>query len=313
MREMTGGGFVPSWLTWLFVCACCALLPLPAAAKTQLEWDAPAACPTRAAVRSSIERALGQPFESTRLAPMGITAGVTLDGSKFRLALTIKTPGGTSREELFADECALFVRVIALKASLAAVPPSANVDLPLQPTAAGSDRPVDRRLSFRTHALLGTSPLPAPAFGVGIGAALQLAPLRFELGLSYWLPRELRYLQQPEVGGEISAWLVDVRACVVVKWAATELAACLGPELALLHGRGQGVESARASDQLAGGVGAGARANVPFGRWIGLWLGLDAQLALNRPEFHVRNLEGRLYRPPQLGTRGMLGVELQWP
>ncbi|HKU39948.1 MAG TPA: hypothetical protein VJR89_17430 [Polyangiales bacterium] len=285
----------------------------PARAQTQLEWEAPAGCPDEAAVRAGIERRLATSPERARLAPMRIDALVTREATRYRLELTLQTATGESHELLFAEDCALFARLIALQASLSAAPLTAASALPPRAHAARQREPPNA-WSVRASGLVATTPLPAPAYGLGLGAALHVLPLRFELSAGYLWPREQRYALRRDVGGALSAWLVGLRACAVGRLAAVELAGCAGLDGAILRGEGRGVDPELVSHRFALAVSGGVFANLPLGRALSVWLGADLPLSLMRPTFQVQNLGlGALYRPPRLGVRGMLGLEVRVP
>lgn len=98
-----------------FAACWAACLPGFVRAQTQLDWNAPPGCPDEAEVERAIERALDPSIK--RHSKLEVEAEVERSSSGYSLLLSVQTQSGTSRERLEASDCALLVRVIALKVS----------------------------------------------------------------------------------------------------------------------------------------------------------------------------------------------------
>jgi hypothetical protein len=288
-----------------------AAAPSFACAEPQLAWSAPAACPDEAAVRGAMEGAL-DPAEAPR-ATLSVDAEVRAGRDGFELLLAVQTPSGTSRERLVASDCALFVRLIALKVALLstaadAAVSGAGVAAPKPPASLGAQL---SPWSLRAQALAGSAPLPAAGLGVTGGVGYRADWLQLVGLASYLFPRELYFAEQPGVGGAFQGWVIGARACGVSPWPLA-LAACAGVEAGLVRGQGLSVTPANVTDRPFASATAGVSATAALGRLVGLRLDVEALLGVVRPAFFVRNL-GQLDRAPALGARALLGVEVRLP
>ena len=149
---------------------------------------------------------------------MLIEAEVEAGAQGYVLSLLIRTATGSSREQLVAADCALFARLIAIKVALLTAPASTPSEAPPPSAAQGSRTPAPPRTStgaavqsawsVRVQALLATTPLPAPAFGLALGAGHRHAALRLEALAGYLLEREQFYAAQPSVEARCRAGLL---------------------------------------------------------------------------------------------------------
>jgi hypothetical protein len=289
------------------------LPPTAAHAQLQLSWSAPEGCPDRASVLAAIDPALGS--------RVSVEAEVERHASGFTIRVHVQTDSGASREQFAADDCALFVRLLAVQVSLLGTERAAELTRPetararavaneLRPAAKSSDV----RWSGRALALAGTSPLAA--FGVSVGAAYRSDPFELELRGGYLFPRDRSFAQQPAAGGTFQAWFAGLRGCAYSPWPAPsarlELAACAGIESGIVRGRGRGVMPAHTTDRPFVSLSAGLAVALSLGRVFAVRLEGDALFGLVRPDFFVRNL-GELQRVPKVGVRGMFGIEARLP
>jgi hypothetical protein len=270
-------------------------------AEVRLDWRAAEGCPDAAAVRSTMHRSFESEGASAALADVQIDAEVERSGSGYALALELRTPSGVRRMRMAAASCDVFSQVVALQAALLITSDGAQQRQP--PAAAAA-------FALRAQGLVVSSPLPAPAFGLGVVGAYVALPLRVELAAGYLFARERRFAEHPEVGGSLQAGSLGLRPCLAAVLGVMELLGCAGAEAGFVRGKGLGVSNARATNRTWLALVAGAGLHVPVSPMWSFWLGADLLVSLTRPVFYVAQL-GPLYRSERLGVRGSLGIELR--
>lgn len=293
----------------LWLCACL-YSALPARAHAQgllLDWQAPPACPTEDSVRATVLSWLDQADEPKATDGIEVTAVVRREARGFVLDLRLVTPGGRANEQLVAEACDTLAGVVALKVALAA-----------DPVAVLETRPQPRAAPLRWGArlTLGAGPGALPGLGLTLTAAgiMRLGSFAFELNGAYGFQQEVSYPDRPSVGGKLDMLSAGARVCALPSLGSIQFSVCAGPELGLLRGVGFGVATVFQTLDWYAAIAFG-----PGLRWHMLdalggmfaYLGVDAQLALMRPRFHVRNLT-LLYQPEQLAARLHAGIELHF-
>lgn len=284
-----------------------------ASAEVRLDWHAPERCPDAEDVTAAMNQWFNTMGTPAAAADLRIDAEVASTPAGYELALQLQTRSGVRRMRMASGSCDVFAQAIAVQASLlitseqAPQPRAAKPAASPQPT---QDAPPVRGFGLRAHGLLGSSPLPGPAWGAGIGGAYVALPFRVELGLGYLFPRELRYPDLPDVGGDLQAGVASLRPCAAMQRGRFELSGCVGAELALIRGKGVGVSGARATVRSWFAVVAGAGVHVFVTPLWSVWLGVDLLASLHRPVFYVAPL-GPLHRPEAFGVRGSLGIEMR--
>ena len=285
------------------------LLALPALARAQqsrgfaLHWRAPEQCPTEDSVRGTVSSWLAQSSEPKATSGIEVDAVVRRDARGFVLDLRLVTPGGRADEQLLAASCETLAGVVALKVALAA-DPIAVLEARAQPST---------RLTWGTRLSLGVGPGALPGLGLTLTAAgmVRFGSYSLELNAAYGFRREVSYPERPTVGGRLDMLSAGARLCALPELGSIGFSVCVGPEVGLLRGVGFGVETVFETTDfyLALALGPGLRWRIAGDLFA--YLGVDAQLALARPSFHVRNL-ALLYQPEQLAARLHVGVELHF-
>jgi hypothetical protein len=120
---------------------------------------------------------------------------------------------------------------------------------------------------------------------------------------------------QPAIGGSFRLGFAELRGCGVpaLRRAPVAFPLCGGLQAGAMYGRGEGsglmVQQAARSLWLATRIGGALRWRPRDGR-VGLWLGLDAIVAITRPEF-VTAGGVTVHRSARVGGQALLGIEVR--
>jgi hypothetical protein len=288
-------------------------LPARAGQPLSITWDAPAACPDDSALRAALHRWLEVSPEGLDNAAVEVTARVRPHLSGWQLDLTLVSPGGRQEETLVTERCDTLVELVALKVALAADPTGIMNGLrpgpgkPATPATSGGREPaLDLRAVFGVSAGV----LPATANGVALVGSLSGRLWQVEIGGQVWFRQAVTYAAIPNVGADIGVVAGMARACVLPSLGSLVFPVCGGFDVGVMSGSGFGVPETKTSDQVWAALALG-----PALRWqvvgpLTLWLQGEALVSINRPEFHMRNLE-LLYKPEPAGAQAWMGVGLR--
>jgi hypothetical protein len=272
----------------------------PVAPELGLTWQAPAGCPSSAAVESQFARLLGGP---TRL-PSGkhIDASALVRSSspeKWTLELATVLDGAVGRRTLAGDSCASVTSAAALilalmidpaaaeRALLApapAPPPTPRTlgpeDLVFAPPPPPEPRVVRATVRAFGGGVFGLLPEPTLAGGVAAGARAR----RVGGELSFAATSERRVNAAGGAGGDFHLLVAGARACAALGGRVVVWRACAGGELERLTATG--ITSPAISKSIWMGAGtAGLLLEAPLGERFALALDLGAALRLYHPEF----------------------------
>lgn len=271
-----------------------------------LKWRAPSACPNEQAVRQTVQAWLTQAIEPNDPSGIHVEATVVRKTDGFALDLSLETPSGGGHEQLTAAQCSTLAGVVALKVALAA-DPVAWFD------ALGSR--VHTRKNYWLLRLggglaLGVQPGAGPTFD--LTGSRHFSGFALELGIGYALPNQVRY-PGLRAGANLDLAYVDARICVLPNMETVEFPLCLGADVGLMRGVGFGPELVEifASNRWYAALVVNPAVRWPVTRWLGVWLGIEALIAVSRPSFRVRYLE-QLYVPEKIGARVRLGAEIRF-
>jgi hypothetical protein len=268
-----------------------------------LSWSAPASCPTQRDVRQTVSSWLAQSVEPSDTSRIRVAAAVSRESRGFVLDLRLVTASGTHREQLVAARCETLAGVVALKVALAADPGAAYV------SRAAPERTV--RWGLRLSGSIGSGVLPGLGPMVGLAGALHFGYLALELGAAYGFRAPVRYAALPSVGADLELFEASARLCVVPGLGTVELPICGGFSLGLMRGVGFGLPMTSDAAEPYGALTISPGVRWRLASMVHAMIGFEAWVAVDRPTFHVRNLE-RLYRPAQIAARAQLGVELRF-
>ena len=275
-----------------------------------LAWDAPAACPDESRVRAAIERWLDLPDGRSALQPsVRVRAAVHPAEAGWTLELTVSSPGGSEQQTLTAESCEALVEVVALKAALAAAPVAMTTSL-ANAESRGPDSSTRPVFALRAEAGTGVGVVPAPSAFAGVTGSIDSSSWRAEMGAVAWPPTAARYPALPAIGADISLWAGTARGCLVPSRGAIDVPICAGAAIGAMRGRGFGVAMTETSTQLWAAALVGPALRIRVGPSLAVWFAVDAALALERPEFHMRNLD-LLYRPDLVSAEASIGLEFR--
>ena len=297
-------------------------LAAPATARAaDLEWIAPAECPSRASVLDAVTRALG-PSSAADTTTLRARAVVENSGRGWRVQLS--TPSG--ERTLEADTCEELGEAVALILALA-IDPSRGAAQPEPPPVAPIESANEKEkekeqptppatlaktplLAFGAGQLTDFGTLPSVAIGGGLVAALRVPPLRFEIAGAIWAPQR-QSVAGTTSGGDLTLASGVAGACLLPAIGRFELGGCAGV----------GVDSmtATAFGPIVASHGSGAwmvlageaRAGVSLLPWLALHGGFGLEIPVTRPSFVIEGV-GQVHRPAPVSGRQSLTLEVRF-
>lgn len=285
--------------------ACTSWAQAPPCPQVRLTWRAPAGCPARDEVLSSIDRL--RPPSSHPTAATVASANVTRrEDGRWSLALRTHARNVAGVRTLVANSCAQVTDAAALILALtlddAPSEPSAPTSAPPPTRPTGSPLGVAARLSFALDG--GTLPSAAP--GLNATLAILRGRLRLELGVTYLFPR--RGVNASNVGGDIALLSAGVRGCVALLRGPIEPRLCAGVEGGAMSGTGVGLPTPASGASPWWGLFAGAAVALSLSSHLSLHFAVDAGLSVASPDFVVDDVV-LVHRPSTALARGASGVE----
>lgn len=316
-----------------------------AAPSPTLEWQAPAGCPDDETVTAMTMDLLR---ERPASAPQLTARAVVTRNARFEVTLELRSIDGDVRRTLAAHDCQLLARSVALLVAVhldavtvaqriaptlappeppPIVPPPQSLEddpspappprfEPLPPSPAPESPPVPEA-SFGGHLRLegglDAGILPGLGGDVSLVGGVGAARWRVELGV-VGAPGRTRGFGETtarfdRVGGlarGCAIWRVPPRRDTLA------LLGCLGVEASALNARtlAPSVPSPRWAPWAGALVGGAARISLVGP--LGLWLGVEAVIALVRPGFYVGTAPNSPYQTGQAGVRANFGLDLQF-
>jgi hypothetical protein len=263
----------------------------------RLQWMAPAGCPNEAEMLTRVERALG---DNNRRAQLSATVDVTQRTSGYRAVLRIQDQQRVGERTIEHAQCDVLAESVTLVIALSA----SDRDL-ADGNASGT--PIVFAVSAHASTVLG--PLPKPAFGVGVSAALEGAlSLRWELSGSYYAVQAASY-HQMNVGANFQMVRLAARSCRIWSVGRLDLAPCLGAAVYRLDGQGFGGKLQTSGAAYVWGPELSLLVRLRFARYFALQLSGAAALALARQHFTYIDL-GSLHQPAALAYQVLLAPEV---
>jgi hypothetical protein len=270
--------------------------------EVELEWVAPAECPTGAQVLEDARGLVTGEHPASPAERMTVHAVVeAIADNRWRLSLSV----GSSRRQVEASSCAELGRAAALFLALlvdplrreaAEAPPSPPPRLvPSEPRAAAPSAAPPPR----------PAPEPEPArWALGIGAGLDYGTLRapvvlgalgasvsvgsWEVNAYGWLGSKHTRRLRSGVGAELVPGVGILEGCYAHGFGSTfRLGPCLAGEFGVLRGRATGVDHPRSGYWPWIGLDATVAFTVLVGRHVELRGAAGGALPLYRPAFSV--------------------------
>lgn len=172
-------------------------------------------------------------------------------------------------------------------------------------------RPARPFATIRAAGEAGFGHVPTVDLGAGLGVGLGYRRLRSELVGHVIAPRRIAI----DEGGatRFMGWAIGARVgLAAVDRVRVELPVLVGAEIGQVRARGVDLADARTARPLLAHVRAGTGVRVRVHPLVALAFDLELLVALVRPSFSVEG-HGGVYRPPAVGVRTGLGVELRFP
>jgi hypothetical protein len=311
----------PAPFAWATALTCVALASYPALAASpaetwiELAWEAPAECPTGAAVVAQIDAPKAQ---RTPPAPVVRARGkvMAVDGGneRYELRLAVRGALGQGERVVRADTCAhiaeaaALVLGVALEGELAAAPK----DVPATPPVAvrtEAHAPHPTTLGLGIAGAFDAGSLPGASGGPAAALAIARPPWRAELHGLALLGRDARGLTEGS-GATVRLYAAGARGCVGPVDTAWDPAACAGAEVGRMTGDGFGLRSTSTSAGTWIAATAGVFAGPALSRSIALRAGVEGGWVPLAPRFVVDG-QGTVFEPPSLFLRASAGVEMR--
>jgi hypothetical protein len=319
-------------------------------ALVSLTWTAPSECPTEEQVRSQAVRLLaGPPIRPDRRV-FATAQVVHLATGPWRVELSMSSATAEGKRSVesstcngLADATALIIAIMVDpdRATAAAAAPGASSTseggasgsqgatapaTPIatrtatpRPAAIGETAPFSRlRFSAGAWALLDATTLPAPAYGVGLGAAVTMGRLRFDVGGGFLPDRTYSVSSDPGVGADMRLLSGSGDVAYVIRLANPtsdlDLALGGGVEATYIHAEGVPLRApvvGVAGDAVWAALRAGATLTAPIYRPVFVHLEVLGVVPLERPPF-VINPIGTVHQPWYVSARLGVGAEVHF-
>jgi len=225
------------------------------------------------------------------------------------------------RRSLESDSCTGLADATALIVALMIDPKAVEVDthrheLPPSTPAPRLQEPADSPNQYLLG-ILGTASLgilPSPDAGIGGRLGLLHGAWRFELLGSFGLRRDQIVAASSPAGahGTFNYFGGSAGVCRDMGWRRLALGPCTEVAFGILSGQGDGVTEGIAARTPWFGVGLGGYVAVQASRHISFPLHAGLLVPVTRPEFVIRNVQGRVFWGAPVDVYADLGVEIHF-
>jgi hypothetical protein len=289
---------------------------IAAASSVALDWVAPDACPSSAAVSDAIDRSVREGPSAARLRARVV---VTREGEAFRADIDLADSGSRQTRRIEADSCRALADAVALVVTLAAdsdaepriaQPPPAREEPRTPPPTAPPPPDWSASASF----VLDTAILPAAAAGGDIALGYGSSRASVEIDGAFLAPQSATLAGRPSQGARM--WLAGAgaRACYAAIAGQVDVAPCAGAAVAWIVASGFGGPPDQPSDATATLLVAtlGARARLRVAQRLALRLTAEAVIPSQHPTFVIDDGGGDVFHVPAVSFRGSLGAEVRF-
>ena len=274
-----------------------------------LQWQAPAQCPSQTQVLQQIA-AIAAPLEqSSRRA--NVTVARLADGS-WEARLELSDRAGTAFRVLRGETCTALADATAVVLAMTITREERPLAESRLEVARRPAHPTDReaRWGIGAGGMLDIGTQPAAAAGLTAAASYSPGGMRFELGVAWLYPRAGVMESRPWEGADFSLLRVGVEGCRMFEpGAVMHLGPCLGAGLEWITGSGFGSQVPMDATSLSVSLEAGTTALVRLSEVWRLRFGVDISAALRRPVFEIQGA-GEVHRAQAAVVRLFLGPEL---
>lgn len=288
-------------------------------APIDLQWRAPAGCPTANDVLAMVERFNASPLPAPDRRPH-VLAQITTRHDEWTLDLRLRFPEGTLQRTVRGENCAVVAEAAALivavlldphavlaeleaanEAPPTAAPPPTEAPPPLPPT-----RPWRGALGLSGLATYGV--LPRWSGGATLLGAAERAAFRTEIRTTFEFPRSTT-LAPTSAGARFSLWSAAALACYAPAPGRFTVPLCIGPEVGWLRARGIGLAQPRTTHRALLNAQASVALTYAIIPRLRLRAHTDAALVITPHRFSVTDL-GPLHETRRVAVRVGVGFEV---
>lgn len=295
-----------------------------------LEWNAPAQCPTREVFLAELASALGS--ASRGRVPCATRIDIASAGDEgWKATVHVAARGVSSERVLHAETCETLASAAAVIAAVAMEAPAGDPPPTEARAIASFDGSADHEALLGTGsrkesqlvagaaAILDDGTLPALSPGVEgtVAWALRVAALlrvRFEASGAVFETQGGEAQGHPTEGGRFSLITAGGRVCGTRLFGPLEVGPCLGGELDLMNGSGTGTQALPGSGQW-GALDGSALGSWSPTRGFALTVRVDGVLPLAPPSFVIKRVGADdifVHRPALATLRMAAGIELRF-
>ncbi|HWB81323.1 MAG TPA: hypothetical protein VG755_40450 [Nannocystaceae bacterium] len=306
----------------------------PPAAAIEVQWEAPAGCPDREALRARLDARVGPDAQG----PAAVHGTVVASPSGYVLALELAIAGSSTQRTLEAATCDELVDAAALIVAVALDPVFAVAEPSIAEVIAAPEA-APTRATTRSQVAIAPTPVEPPTrrrptlrtlglalrptVGVWFGAVPRAAAtigfdvvfparrsLRAELGVLA-IPRQRVAI----TGGGANLWLASavLRACFAPAVGRVRPMGCAGIGAGAIGGRGFGdgiVPSAGVQPWAA--ITGGAGLGIALTRRFEIVVRGEGHIHLHQPGFHLEGI-GSLHRVGATSVTALAGLQAVLP
>jgi hypothetical protein len=303
-----------------------------------LDWDAPAACPSKGEMLARIAQLVGANTAASE--PLRARAAVTRDDAGgFRGSVDLSAASQTSTRRVDGASCAAVSDALALIVALSINPDAAPLPPAPEPARAAPSAPEPARAapsppppssesaassaavppSREAHrpwalgasALIDPSTLGTTAFGIEAIAGWRPPPLALEIAADYLASERVTLAARPNEGAAFSLVHVGARGCYEARASRFGLGPCAGAGMDWIAGDGFGSQSPSNATGRMIVLSLSARAVAHIAPWIALRIALEGLAPLVRPQFEI-DYAGTVVHVPSILVRASAGAELHF-
>jgi hypothetical protein len=280
------------------------------ASSVTLEWSAPEACPSSAAVSTAIDRSLGT---NRSTAPVHARVLVSQEASTFHAEIDLGGPGALETRRIDAESCGALADAVALVLALAADSDAAPPREAPPPPRLASASTLPQDWFVGASFLLDSAILPSPAAGGDLAIGYGPSRTAVEIDGAFLAPQSATLADRASQGARMWLAQAGARVCYAAIAAQVDVGPCAGGAVAWIVAHGFGGPPDRPSDATATlAVGTlGARARLRVAQRLVFRLAGEAVVPTSRPTFAIDG-GGDVFHVPAASFRASLGAEVSF-
>jgi len=291
-----------------------------------LAWEAPPECPSRTSVQAEVARLLGGTITIPQGGILEARASVSR-GQAWSVAISTRHAGQTGQRTLEASSCPELAKATALILALmidpdavaahardpqVEPPPEPEPITSVPPPAKQPSVPLDFLAALHAQGSVGT--LPGLDLGAGLGLGVSGPRWRIELRGTYGLRRDqvANATTPPGAYGQFNFLAASFAGCFNLGDAAVAFGPCADAEVGQVSAKGFGSSVGYSAQNTWLALGAGGYLAIALGPHLAIPVHLDILAPLRRPEYIIKEVDGRVYQAPSVGGRFQAGIELRF-